>query len=156
MVGHPERVGTGEPGHPVARFGDCHRAEPAVHSLFADAEFHCDPLSSHVDDPRIVGTGPVAGDCYVRDAGAGADWGAPGDASLAVIGVLSAAALEFCLSNTVDTLQGVLLDVEVLADHFRSDACVTQSQRQGVRQRQFAQRLLACAKFVGHLTSVRP
>jgi hypothetical protein len=25
-----------------------------------------------------------------------------------------------------------------------------------VRQRQFAQRLLACAKFVGHLTSVRP
>jgi hypothetical protein len=111
---------------------------------------------SHVDDPRIVGTGPVAGDCYVHDAGAGADWEAPGDASLAVIGVLPAAALEFCLGNTVDTLQGVLLDVEVLADHFRSDACVAQSQRQGVRQRQFAQRLLACAKFVGHLTSVRP
>ena len=72
------------------------------------------------------------------------------------LGVLSAAALEFCLSNTVDALQGVLLDVEVLADHFRSDACVAQSQRQGVRERQFAQRLFACAKFVGHLTSVRP
>jgi hypothetical protein len=107
-------------------------------------------------DPRNVGTGPVAGDCCVHDTGAGADGEVPGDASLAILGVLSTAALEFCLSNTVDTVQGVLLDVEVLADHFRSDACVAQSQRQGVRQRQFAQRLLACAKFVGHLTSVRP
>jgi hypothetical protein len=65
---------------------------------------------------------------------------------------------EFRLGHPIDAVEGILLDGDILADHFGSDTRIAQSQCQRVRQRQFAQRLFARTKtkFIGHPTSVRP
>src|SRR5882757_9858951 len=63
---------------------------------------------------------------------------------------------EFGLSDTVEAVEGGRLDVDVLAHQLGSDTGVAQAQRQRVRQRQGAQRLLACVELIGHLTSVPP
>jgi hypothetical protein len=63
---------------------------------------------------------------------------------------------QFRFGYAVEALEEWFIDVEILADHVGSDPGVAQSERQRVRQWQFAQRLLAWAQFVAHQTSVRP
>ena len=52
---------------------------------------------------------------------------------------------QFCFGDPIDALEGFFIDVEILADHFGSDAGFAQSERQRVRQWQLAQRLLSFA-----------
>lgn len=61
---------------------------------------------------------------------------------------------KFCFGHAVQTIQGSLLDIDVLADHIGGDAGIAQPQCQGVWQRQRAQRALVLAEFFGHPSSM--
>jgi hypothetical protein len=57
---------------------------------------------------------------------------------------------QFRLGDAIDALKGGFRDADVLADDFGSYSGIAQSQRQRIRQRQFAQRLLSITESIGH------